>query len=203
MKKIIRLTESDLARIVRRVISEQIVDPTNPANVASTTSVNKLSTNGGPKPVDLMPKGCLKGYVMDKTQKYYQKMDERGYNKRKVYPSGKWSEYQTNPNRTEWGTWKCSGDKILFDIPGTEVGKEIYMSNGDYFTDSGGGGYSVTSSGYQSMSGKIISKTPDPQYNGYRIKVKGIDGCVNTLTDYLSPNGKGSFELLGLEIEKC
>ena len=203
MKKIIRLTEADLTRIVKRVISEQIVDHKNPANVASTTSVNKLSTTGGPKPVDLMQKGCQKGYVMDKSKKYYQKMGQGGYDKRKVYPSGKWSEYQSNPTRTEWGTWKCSGDKILFDIPGTEVGKEIYISNNDYFTDSEGGGYSVTSTGYQSMTGKIISKTPDPQYNGYRIKVKGIEGCVSTLTDYLNPTGGGSFELLGLEIEKC
>ena len=46
MKKIIKLTERDLARIVKRVISEQIVDPKNQANVASTTSVNKLPTTG-------------------------------------------------------------------------------------------------------------------------------------------------------------
>jgi hypothetical protein len=216
MKKIIRLTESDLARIVRRVISEQIVDPTNPANVASTTSVNKLSTTGGPKPVDLMPKGCLKGYVMDKTQKYYQKMDARGYTDVKVYPSGKWSQsdgvgqtkgygYSPSDSTVEWGTWKCSGDNILFDRTGTNVGQRIFLDNGDSFSDNEGGSYSVGRDGWQSLSGTIVSKTPDPKYNTYEIKVKGVVGnCARVWTKYLIPGaGSGSFEYPGLQIEKC
>lgn len=194
MKKIIKLTENDLTRIVRRVISEQIVDPKNPANVASTTSVNKLSTTGGPKPVDLMPKGCLKGYVMDKTQKYYQKMDKRGYEEEKIYPSGKWSKYSSYPSpNTTWGIWKCSGDKILFDLPGTEVGKEIRISNGD----------TTNPGNWKSITGKIVSKTPQPQFNSYEIEVKGVGRCASTMTKYLTPTGSGSFEQFSLEVENC
>jgi hypothetical protein len=52
MKKIIKLTERDLARIVKRVISEQISP-----NVASTTSVSKLPSNyDGPKKPNLSTK---------------------------------------------------------------------------------------------------------------------------------------------------
>lgn len=214
MSKIIRLTESDLTRIVRRVLNEQIVDPKNQSNVASTTSVNKLPTTGGPKPVDLVPKGCLKGYVMDKSQKFYQKIGEVGYDKRKVYPSGKWSErdgsgqsygYGYNPSdaKVEWGTWKCSGDKILFDRPELVVGKEVFLDNGDSFSDNSGGSYSVTASGHQSLSGKIISKTPAPQFNTYEIKVKGPAGCATTMVDYLVPKGKNFYEVTTLEVGKC
>ena len=203
MKKIIRLTESDLVRIIKRVISEQIVDPKNQANVASTTSVNKLPTNGGPKPVDLMPKGCLKGYVMDKSQKFYQKPGDN-YEDRKIYPSGKWSKrlgggqtygYGFNPSDTKskWGTWKCYGDKILFDMPGTEVGKEIHISNGD----------TTNPGNWKSITGKIVSKTPQPQFNSYEIKVKGVGICASTMTSYLTPTGSGSFEQFSLEVEEC
>ena len=194
MKKIIRLTETDLARIVKRVISEQIVDPTNKTNAASTTSVNKLPTNGGPKPVNLAPKGCLKGYVMDKTQKYYQKMDKRGYEEVKGHPSGKWSKYSSYPNpNTTWGIWNCSGDKILFDLPGTGVGKEISISNGD----------TTNPGNWKSIKGKIVSKTPQPQFNSYQIQVKGVGICASTMTSYLTPTGSGSFEQFSLEVENC
>ena len=216
MKKIVRLTESDLARIVKRVLSEEMKGgPGTSANVASTTSVNKLSTTGGPKPVNLAPKGCLKGYVMDKTQKYYQKMDQRGHQHVKVYPSGKWSKrisggqtygygMDSSGTKSNWGTWKCSGDKILFDVPGTDVGKKVFLDNGDSFSDNKGGSYSVGSDGYQSISGTIISKTPEPQYNTYEIKVKGAVGiCARASIKYLTPRGNGSFELLTLKTEKC
>jgi hypothetical protein len=220
MKKIVRLTESDLARIVKRVLSEEMKGgPGTPANVASTTSVNKLSTTGGPKPVNLVPSAtaCLKGYVMDKTQKYYQKQNAKAWQDRKVYPSGKWSK--NTAGKVQWGSWKCSGNNILFDIPNTDIGKTIKLDNGNLFSDNDGrGAYSVGSQGWQTFGGKIISKTPDPQFNGYRIKIKGIGGgslfkagpkknghgCVSTLTDYLKPKGGGNFEQsIGFEVEAC
>ena len=212
MSKIIRLTESDLARIVRRVISEQGPKPL--ANVASTTSVSKLPNTGGPKPVNLIPTAtsCLKGYIMDKNQKYYQKQGDNWQDK-KLYPSGKWSELVQgqNGNYNRWGTWKCSSDKVIFDMLGTEVGKQIDLDNGDSFTDSQGGAYSVTNQGHQMFSGKIVSKTPDPQSNGYKIKVKGDgygssngSGCVTTSTSYMEPQYKGSFRVMvGFDVEPC
>lgn len=206
MKKIIRLTENDLANIVKRVISEQIVDPKNQANVASTTSVNKLPTTGGPKPVDLVPKGCLKDYTMDKSQKYYQKRGAKAWENRKIYPSGKWSisdevgqtkgyGYGPDDSTVVWGTWKCSGDKILFDVPGTEVGKVISIANND----------TTNPGNWKSIRGKVISKTPQPQFNSYEIKVKDDAGfgCARVMTDYLTPEGSGRFEYFNLEIEKC
>jgi len=212
--------ESDLARIVKRVLSEEMKGgPGTSANVASTTSVNKLSTTGGPKPVNLVPSAtaCLKGYVMDKTQKYYQKQNAKAWQDRKVYPSGKWSK--NTAGKVQWGSWKCSGNNILFDIPNTDIGKTIKLDNGNLFSDNDGrGAYSVGGQGWQTFGGKIISKTPDPQFNGYRIKIKGIGGgslfkagpkknghgCVSTLTDYLKPKGGGNFEQsIGFEVEAC
>jgi|688.fasta_scaffold108838_6 hypothetical protein len=220
MKKIIKLTESDLTNIVKRVLVEQMEGgPGNPANVASTTSVNKLSTTSGPKPVSLVPSAtaCLKGYVMDKTQKYYQKQDARSWQDKKIYPSGKWSE--NTAGKVQWGSWKCSGNSILFDIPNTDIGKTIKLDNGNLFSSNdGSGAYSVGNQGWQTFGGKIISKTPDPKFSGYRIKIKGNGGgslynagpnkdgvgCVTTLTDYLEPQGGGNFELsIGFEIEAC
>jgi len=196
MKKIVRLTESDLARIVNRVLSEQMEGgPGNPANVASTTSVNKLSTTGGPKPVNLAPKGCLKGYVMDKTQKFYQIKGAKEWENRKIYPSGKWSQKSSYGGPTTvWGTWKCSGDKILFDIPGTEVGKYVGIDNGN----------TENPNDYRDIRGNIVSKTPDPQFNSYQIKVKGASGkCTTTMVDDLIPQGSGSFKTPFIELKKC
>lgn len=182
------------SRIVRRDIKEQIVDPNNPANVASTTSVNKLSTSGGPKPFSLT-QGCLKGFVMDKSQKYYQKIGARDWEQRKIYPSGKWSEKNVYGGPTTvWGTWKCSGDKILFDLPGTEVGKYIGIDNDNY----------ENPNDYKDIKGDIISKTPSPQYNSYSIKVKSPTGrCLTTMVDDLIPQGSGSFKTSYLDIKKC
>ena len=67
MKRIIKLTERDLTRIVKRILSEDDIRPTNPANVASTTSVDKLPTYGGPNPNDLLStklnKDAVKYYI--------------------------------------------------------------------------------------------------------------------------------------------
>jgi|TARA_R110000868_G_scaffold4895_10_gene30493 hypothetical protein len=86
MKRIVRLTESDLARIVKRVISEKM-DPQDPAKHFDTVE-NVLIPNGFKKDisssktmgiVDLIKGSDHNGIIVRYYSPYHTKSKEQGY----------------------------------------------------------------------------------------------------------------------------
>jgi hypothetical protein len=223
MKKVIRLTESDLMRIVKRVISEQVKTYPVPKVPASNVSDNtRVTPQIKTKMPDLSydPKtSCLKGLkpVYYQGGKFAWFEQPNSYKSRKIMTNGTYeapgpilTTVMGGIETKENGIWRCSGKTILFDKAkgATDIGKDIMVSNGDYFDDhDGSGAYSV--GGYEYFRGKIISKTV--KNDGYEIKVKGSgkdssgqnkEGCATFETGMLSGNGP-EYEYVSIDIRTC
>ncbi len=74
MKRIIRLTESDLARIVRRVISEQKIDMPTPGKTytfeGNSCTIEKVLTDVNGEYLILPATGCRKSGIVDGVKGY-------------------------------------------------------------------------------------------------------------------------------------
>jgi hypothetical protein len=108
MKKVIRMTESQLKDIVFNVVNEQGTPITNPdiqsvINQKTTNQVNVYSCI----PSNLMIKG--------KTLSYYLLQDKNGKDSHYFYSDGSYRKFQGN-TQLQVGTWKCGGQSLqVFD----------------------------------------------------------------------------------------
>jgi hypothetical protein len=139
MKKVIRLTESDLVRIVKRVINEQQVnDLQSFSNWATKMGTDKQFCPSGPSSgewpnVVRCPKGSWKFSMKDKTLYFYDiknnnvaKFSNISYNVNSKPSSLNTIEsffsYSNMKSSDLNGTWQWSGDSFIIYIDNRMVG---------------------------------------------------------------------------------